>query len=61
MLIILWADNQITEILGLSSLYRLAHFSIADNRIERMSGLDYLPIKFLRLVGYVLEGGEGNK
>ncbi len=46
----LGAGNQITEINGLKELSRLAHFSIADNRVEAISNLDDLTIKFLRLV-----------
>ena len=44
------ADNQITEINGISSLHQLTHLSLADNRLERITNLDHLPIKTLNLV-----------
>ena len=44
------SDNQITEISGISSLRQLTHLSLSDNRLERITNLDNLPLKVLNLV-----------
>ena len=44
------SDNQITEISGISSLRQLTHLSLSDNRLERITNIDNLPLKVLNLV-----------
>ena len=44
------SGNQITELTGLSGLTSLSTLIVSDNRIERIQGLDNLPIETLNLV-----------
>ena len=48
--LLIFAGNQITELTGLSSLSSLTILTVSDNRIERIQGLDDLPIEHLSLV-----------
>ena len=43
-------DNSIKEIKGLENCHRLQNLSLAHNKIEKIQGLDYLPIQYLNLV-----------
>jgi len=43
-------DNEITEIQGLSNCLRLEYLSLKNNKIDRIQGLDCLPLKYLNLV-----------
>jgi len=48
--LLILTDNEITEIRGLSSCRRLKYLSLGNNKIDRIQGLDCLPLKFLSLV-----------
>ena len=43
-------DNDIREIQGLSNCRRLEYLSLRNNKIDRIQGLDCLPLKYLNLV-----------
>ena len=42
--------NQIAAVSGLEKLGQLSMLSLADNRLENISNLDHLPLKYLNLV-----------
>lgn len=43
-------DNKITAIKGIEACQRLSHLSLAHNDLEKIQGLNNLPIKILNLV-----------
>ena len=43
-------DNGIKEIKGIEKCQRLQNLSLAHNKIDRIQGLDNLPIQYLNLV-----------
>ena len=45
-----FSDNSIKEIKGLENCHRLKNLSVAHNKIEKIQGLDRLPIQYLNLV-----------
>ena len=45
-------DNGIKEIKGIENCHRLQKLSLAHNKIDRIQGLDNLPIQYLNLVSF---------
>ena len=49
---LLCLDNFIPEIVGLESCHRLTHLGLANNNLDKMSGIENLPLQFLNLVNH---------
>lgn len=47
-------DNKISKITGLAKCTRLQDLSLAHNKIEKIHGLENLPIQSLNLVGIAM-------
>ena len=48
-----FADNKIEEMFGMEACRRLTHLSLAHNKLNKIQGIEHLPIKHLNLVGTI--------